>query len=69
MTGPPTSVRIAREPPVEVVAWAGPWPVEEHWWAPEEASNVVRLQLCLSDGTALLVALDRIGWTVEAAYD
>ena len=69
MTGPPASVRVGREPPVGVTVWAGPWPAEERWWAPEEASQLVRFQLCLADGTTLLVALQEERWTVEAIYD
>jgi protein ImuB len=69
LTGPPSQVRIGREPPVDVVAWAGPWPAEERWWAPEEASQLVRFQLGLADGTALLVAKDSSGWKLEAIYD
>jgi len=29
----------------DVVAWAGPWPVEERWWDPRRARRAVRLQL------------------------
>ena len=29
--------RSAAAAPVEVVGWAGPWPVDERWWAPAEA--------------------------------
>jgi len=69
MTGAPASVTVGREPPVEVTAWGGPWPAEERWWAPAEASRLVRLQLCLADAPALLVALSDGQWTVEAIYD
>jgi len=69
MTGIPASVTVGREPPVEVTAWGGPWPAEERWWAPAEASRLVRLQLCLADATALLVAFSDGQWTVEAIYD
>jgi protein ImuB len=31
--------------PVEVTAWAGPWPADERWWAPEEATRLVRFQV------------------------
>ncbi len=39
LTGVPAAVQIGREPAVAVVGWAGPWPVEERWWAPEEANR------------------------------
>ncbi len=55
--------------PVEIVGWAGPWPVDERWWAPAEASRRARFQVCLADGTALLLALAGGRWWVEAVYD
>ena len=72
MTGPPASVRIGREPPVAVPGWAGPWPMEERWWDPAETSRLVRFQLCLADGTAVLVtrnARNAGQWRVEGIYD
>jgi len=80
LSGPPVSVQSGREPAVAVTGWAGPWPVDERWWAPEEAGEAVRLQLGLADGRALLVALRRrlrAGpetpggdvWLLEAVYD
>jgi protein ImuB len=65
---------------VAVIGWAGPWPVQERWWAPAEANLLVRLQLGLADGRALLV-VQRCpveepagpeggdGWQLEAVYD
>ncbi|MFD0822429.1 DNA polymerase Y family protein, partial [Micromonospora zhanjiangensis] len=55
--------------PVEIVGWAGPWPVDERWWAPAEARRRARFQVCLADGTALLLALTGGHWSVEAIYD
>jgi protein ImuB len=55
--------------PVEIVEWAGPWPIDERWWAPAEARRQVRFQMVLADGRALLVALAGGQWTVEAIYD
>jgi protein ImuB len=69
LTGPPATVHKGRSGSVEVVAWAGPWPVDERWWAPAEASRLTRLQLCLADGTALLVAVTDGRWAVEGVYD
>ncbi len=56
LTGVPATVAIGRGPAEAVAGWAGPWPVEERWWAPGEATWAVRLQLGLADGRALLVA-------------
>ena len=49
--------------------WAGPWPVDERWWAPGEARRQARFQVCLADGRALLLALRAGAWVVEAIYD
>jgi protein ImuB len=69
LTGPPATVQIDREPPVAVTGWAGPWPVEERWWAPDEAIRLYRLQLSLTDGRAILVAQRDGAWLLEAIYD
>jgi protein ImuB len=69
LSGDPASLRIGRETAVAVTGWAGPWPVEERWWAPKESVSLVRFQVCLDDGRALLLALDANGWRVEAVYD
>ncbi|MDQ2722857.1 MAG: DNA polymerase Y family protein [Actinomycetota bacterium] len=52
-----------------VVAWAGPWPVDERWWAPTEAHRAVRLQVLLEGGQALLLDCTRSRWHLEGAYD
>jgi protein ImuB len=54
---------------IEVTGWAGPWPVEERWWVPGEARRLVRFQLTLADGRALLMTLTAGRWQVEASYD
>jgi protein ImuB len=69
VSAPPARVAIDGADPVEVVGWAGPWPVDERWWAPAEARRCARFQLILADGRALLAALSRGRWTVEALYD
>jgi protein ImuB len=59
----------ARDTVVEIVGWAGPWPVDERWWAPGEASRRARFQVALGDGRALLLCLTDGDWSVEAIYD
>jgi protein ImuB len=56
-------------PGARIVAWAGPWPVDERWWAPAEASRRVRFQVCLADGRAMLLTLAGGYWSVTARYD
>jgi protein ImuB len=68
-TAPLCRVAIAGDPAVEVTSWAGPWPVEERWWAPAESHRCARFQVCLADGRALLLALAGGRWWVEAVYD
>jgi protein ImuB len=65
----PATVQLGRDDPRPVTGWAGPWPVEERWWAPHEAVARVRLQVVLADGTALLVAGQGDAWWLEAVYD
>jgi protein ImuB len=69
MNGAPASAAVGREAPVEITAWAGPWPVEERWWAPAESTRLVRFQVALADGRVLLVAYADGRWLVEASYD
>jgi protein ImuB len=52
-----------------VAAWAGPWPTEERWWDGQSARRRARVQLCLADGSAHLLALEGGQWWVEATYD
>lgn len=52
----------------EIVAWAGPWPVEERWWEPGGGRRRVRFQLVTDDGCASLVSLEQGTWFVEAVY-
>jgi protein ImuB len=54
---------------VEVASWAGPWPTEERWWDGQSARRRARVQLCLTDGSAHLLALEGGQWWVEATYD
>lgn len=44
MSADPASVCIDDDT-YDVVAWAGPWPVEERWWDSRRARRAVRLQL------------------------
>jgi protein ImuB len=69
LTGAPALLFVGTAPPVEITGWAGPWPVDERWWAPAEARRRARFQVALADGRALLLSLTRGQWLVEAIYD
>jgi protein ImuB len=70
ITAPPARLAISAEPtPIDITGWAGPWPVDERWWAAAEARRCARFQLQLADGRALLLVLAAGRWSVEALYD
>ena len=52
-----------------VVAWAGPWPLDERWWRPPARRRQARFQLVLNDGSAHLCVLESGRWQREATYD
>ncbi len=66
---PPAQLQVAGGRPVEVVAWAGPWPAEERWWDQQSSRRRARFQVCVADGTAHVVVLESGRWWVEATYD
>jgi protein ImuB len=55
--------------PKRVVAWAGPWPVEERWWDPAGHRRRARVQVLDDTGTAHLLAVEGGRWWLEATYD
>ncbi|MEU0080237.1 DNA polymerase Y family protein [Micromonospora tulbaghiae] len=65
----PARLTVGGGRPAEITGWAGPWPVDERWWAPAEARRRARFQVCLADGAALLLAVEGGQWLVEAIYD
>ncbi|MEU1395516.1 DNA polymerase Y family protein [Micromonospora zamorensis] len=69
VSAPPARLVVGTGRPAEIVGWVGPWPVDERWWAPAEARRRARFQVCLADGTALLLAVEGGQWLVEAIYD
>ncbi len=54
-----------------VTAWAGPWPVDERWWDPVSARQLVRMQVVDAAGHAFLICYDVAagGWLLEGIYD
>ncbi|MEU8169712.1 DNA polymerase Y family protein [Micromonospora sp. NPDC049004] len=69
VSAPPVRLVVGTGQPAVIVGWAGPWPVDERWWAPAEARRRARFQVSLADGTALLLAVESGQWLVEAIYD
>jgi protein ImuB len=69
LTGDPARLFIENGPAIEITGWAGPWPVDERWWAPAEARRRARFQVSVADGRAFLLALSGGVWAVEAIYD
>jgi protein ImuB len=70
MTAVPTRLSTAdNQRSARIVAWAGPWPVEERWWSAAEASRRARFQVQLADGRAMLLTLTEGQWYVTAVYD
>jgi protein ImuB len=57
-----------------IVAWAGPWPLEERWWDLQTARRQARLQIVVADSAqanmqrAFLVVLEGGQWWLEASY-
>jgi protein ImuB len=52
-----------------IVAWAGPWPVDERWWDPKAHQRLARLQVTTQKNLACLLKLTDGRWWVEATYD
>jgi protein ImuB len=69
LSATPAQVRVGGGRPAVVVAWAGPWPVEERWWDPERHRRRARLQVLDGNGVARLLSLEGGAWWVEAVYD
>ncbi|MDQ4068633.1 MAG: DNA polymerase Y family protein, partial [Actinomycetota bacterium] len=60
---------VAGGPWAPVVAWAGPWPVDERWWDDATHRRRARWQVVTADGTAHLLSQQGGRWEVEATYD
>lgn len=53
-----------------VRAWAGPWLIDERWWAPDRGDpGRARLQLVCESGPALVLLAGAAGWSIEGIYD
>jgi protein ImuB len=54
--------------PVGVAGWAGPWPVQQRWWA-GGGGPVARVQVLCADGAAHLLTVRDDRWWLVAVYD
>ncbi|HEX3467577.1 MAG TPA: hypothetical protein VHT05_05810, partial [Candidatus Elarobacter sp.] len=65
--------RFVGSPPQQAVEVAGPWRVEESWWATAtgEGAPLARdeYDVYLEDGSLLRIAHEHAGWTVRGVYD
>ncbi len=55
--------------PRPIVAWAGPWPIEERWWEPERHRRLARFQVITDDHDGYLVVAEHQRWWISARYD
>jgi protein ImuB len=60
--------RRRTEPTMRVVAWAGPWPVDERWWDPAERRRQARVQVVTEGGDALLLSRHDRRWWLTAVH-
>ena len=72
---PPRPSRVFAEPrpidpsTLDVVGWAGPWPVQERWWDAERSREYERYQVTCADSSAYLLLREHDRWYLEASYD
>jgi protein ImuB len=69
VSAPPVTLTLAGRRPVRLIAWAGPWPVDERWWDPARHRRRARFQVVDQEGAAHLLAVEAGRWWREATYD
>jgi len=52
-----------------IIAWAGPWLIEERWWEPAQQRRLARFQMVTDDHDGFLVVAEHQRWWVSARYD
>jgi protein ImuB len=55
--------------PRPIIAWAGPWPIEERWWEPGQQRRLARFQVVTDDHDGFLVVAEHQRWWISASYD
>jgi protein ImuB len=51
-----------------IVAWAGPWPLEQRWWTPQRSRRLARMQVVTEGGAAHLIGVEQQRWSILATY-
>jgi protein ImuB len=69
MVAEPAWVVLARQAPLAIDGWSGPWLLDEWWWQPERRRRQVRMQLALADGRAVIATCQQGQWAIVASYD
>ncbi|MDX2382064.1 MAG: DNA polymerase Y family protein, partial [Acidimicrobiia bacterium] len=78
LSGAPTSFRLLHGDEASgwlpgrsrsIAGWAGPWPIDEHWWEPARHRRQARFQMVTDDGRGYLVVAEQRRWWVSAIYD
>lgn len=68
VSGGPARVSLDGANWKRVVAWAGPWLLDERWWDNERARRRARFQLVDEDGEAILAYLEQGEWWLAGTY-
>jgi protein ImuB len=68
LAAPPEHIVVDGGGPRRVSGWAGPWPLQQRWWA-SDGSGASRLQVAVDDGDALLLLVRGGRWWVTGVYD
>lgn len=69
MIAEPAWLVLARQAPLAIQGWSGPWLLDECWWQPERRRRQVRMQLVLADGRAIVATCQQGQWAIVASYD
>ena len=69
LSAAPYQARLGSDRWLEIVSWAGPWPLDERWWDNQRARRRARLQVVTDDGNGHVLVIEGGRWWVEATYD
>jgi len=68
ISAPPAVLQSSAGSSERVVAWAGPWLLEERWWDAARQRRMARFQLLTESGRAFLATVERRQWWLVAEY-